>query len=64
MSAAAARTRALRLDGAIVPRLALSPDSEVDLVEVEFPHWNKMKKQVLYQGTASAGPNRNEPDGL
>jgi len=33
-------------------------DSEVNFVEVDFPHWNTMKQQVLYQGTASAVPNR------
>jgi len=39
-------------------------NSEVNLGEVAFPQRSSMKRQVLYQGTASAVPERDEPDGL
>ena len=41
-----------------------SVDSEVNCGEVALPQWSTMKRQVLYQGTASAVPERDERDGL
>jgi len=43
---------------------ALSLDSEVNFGEVAFPQRGTKKKQALYQGTASAVPERDDPDGL
>jgi len=39
-------------------------NSEVNFGEVAFPQRSTMKQQVLYQGTASAVPEKDEPDGL
>jgi hypothetical protein len=39
-------------------------DSEVNFGEVAFPQRRTKKKQALYQGTASAVPERDDPDGL
>jgi hypothetical protein len=45
-------------------RATLSPNSEANLGEVAFPLRSTIKRQVVYQGTASAVPERDEPDGL
>jgi hypothetical protein len=42
----------------------LNLDSEVNFGEVAFPQRGTKKKQALYQGTASAVPERDDPDGL
>jgi hypothetical protein len=42
----------------------LNLDSEFNFGEVAFEQRSTMKQQVLYQGTASAVPERNELDGL
>ena len=39
-------------------------NSEVNFGEVAFSQRRAKKKQVLYQGTASAVPERDDPDGL
>jgi hypothetical protein len=39
-------------------------DSDFNFGKVAFPQRNAMKGHVLYQGTASAVPERDEPDGL
>jgi len=41
-----------------------SLDTEVNFGEVAFPQRGTKKKQALYQGTASAVPERDDPDGL
>jgi hypothetical protein len=58
----AAASFAVRNRG-LKPRLrgrsgTLNPNSEVNFGEAEFPHPKTMKEKALYQGTASAVPNR------
>jgi len=50
--------------GRATSREDLSLNSEVNFGEVAFPQRSIMQQQVLYQGTASAVPERDEPDGL
>jgi hypothetical protein len=59
-----AKAVAARIGRPFAAGFPLNLDSEVNFGEVAFPQRGTKKKQALYQGTASAVPERDDPDGL